>query len=104
MRSISSVTVLALTVLGLTLRLSGIGGLDFWYDEIVLRHYSLTGSALYTPTDLIIHEPLVDESLKKLAAGGAQVERGTLTGPAGHVNGVTGVGQAADKIRAFLGN
>jgi len=46
-----SLTVLGLTLLGLTLRLSGIGRLDFWYDEIVLRNYSLTGSALYTPTE-----------------------------------------------------
>jgi len=58
--------------------------------------------ALYTPTDLIFYEPLVDEALKKLAAGGASVERGTLTGPVGHVNGVTGIAQAADKIRAFV--
>jgi Dolichyl-phosphate-mannose-protein mannosyltransferase len=44
-------SVLGLTLVGLALRLSGIGRLDFWYDEIVLRNYSLTGSALYTPTE-----------------------------------------------------
>jgi len=43
--------VLAVTLLGLTVRLSGLGRLDFWYDEIVLRNYSLTGSSLYTPTE-----------------------------------------------------
>ena len=51
MTQFPSVTVFGLTLLGLTLRLSGIGRLDFWYDEIVLRNYSLTGSALYTPTE-----------------------------------------------------
>jgi uncharacterized membrane protein len=43
--------VLALMLLGFMLRLSGLGRLDFWYDEIVLRNYALTGSALYTPTE-----------------------------------------------------
>jgi len=50
-KRIPPLTVLALTLFGLALRLSGIGRLDFSYDEIVLRNYSLTGSALYTPTE-----------------------------------------------------
>ena len=51
MRAISLLAVLALTLVGFALRLSGILRLDFWYDEIVLRHYTLTGSSLYTPTE-----------------------------------------------------
>ena len=58
---------------------------------------------IYTPTDLIFYAPYVEETAKKIAANGVPVETATLTGPNGHLNGVVAVSQAADKIKAFLG-
>ncbi len=58
--------------------------------------------AIYTPTDLVFHEPLVEAALKALGAAGAQVDSAKLVGPSGHVNGLTANAQAGDKIRAFL--
>lgn len=53
---------------------------------------------LYSPTDLVFYAPYVAEQAAKIA--GAQT--GELKGANGHVNGVIGVAQAGDKIRAFL--
>ena len=36
------------------------------------------------------------------AAGGTKVETAQLPGPNGHINGVIGVGQRSDKLKAFL--
>lgn len=58
---------------------------------------------IYAPTDLIFYGPYVEETAKKIAANGVQVETATLTGPNGHLLGVVAIGQAADKIKAFLG-
>jgi homoserine O-acetyltransferase/O-succinyltransferase len=58
---------------------------------------------IYTPTDLIFYAPFVEETAKKIAANGVQVETAQLIGPNGHLNGVAAVSQAADKIKAFLG-
>ena len=55
-----------------------------------------------TPTDLIFPEMLVEETAKTIAAGGTAVETAKLTGPNGHLNGITAIGQAKDKISAFL--
>jgi len=44
--------ILAILVfVGLTIRLHGIGRMNFWYDEVLLWEYSLTGHPLYTPTE-----------------------------------------------------
>lgn len=59
---------------------------------------------IYAPTDLIFYAPNVEETAKKIAANGVKVETATLTGPNGHLLGVVAVNQAADKIKAFLGN
>jgi homoserine O-acetyltransferase len=58
---------------------------------------------IYAPTDLIFYAPNVEDTAKKIAANGVQVETAQLNGPNGHLNGVLAVGQAADKIKAFLG-
>jgi homoserine O-acetyltransferase len=57
---------------------------------------------LYSPTDLVFQEPLVEAAAKQIATAGASVETGKLVGPYGHLNGVLAIGQAGDKIRAFL--
>lgn len=57
---------------------------------------------LYAPNDLVFYEPLVQETIQKIAAGGTAVENGTLPGPNGHLNGVVAIGQAADRITTFL--
>jgi hypothetical protein len=48
------------------------------------------------------YEPIVRETLEKIAAAGGSVESGTLVGPNGHLNAFTAIGQGADKITAFL--
>jgi homoserine O-acetyltransferase/O-succinyltransferase len=57
---------------------------------------------LYAPNDLIFYEPIVQETILKIAAAGTPVESATLTGPNGHLNGLSQIGQGADKITAFL--
>lgn len=58
---------------------------------------------IYAPTDLIFYAPHVEDTAKKIAANGVKVETAQLTGPNGHLLGVIAVAQAADKIKAFLG-
>ena len=58
---------------------------------------------IYTPTDLIFYAPNVEDTAKKIAANGVQVETAQLIGPNGHLNGLFAIGQAAEKIKAFLG-
>lgn len=58
--------------------------------------------SLYAPNDLIFFPGQVEAELKKISAGGANVESGQLPGPNGHLNGVIAVAQAGDKIKAFL--
>jgi hypothetical protein len=53
-------------------------------------------------SDLIFYEPIVEDTIQKIAAAGTSVESGTLTGPNGHLNGIAQIGQGADKISAFL--
>jgi homoserine O-acetyltransferase/O-succinyltransferase len=55
-----------------------------------------------TPTDAIFLPGRVEEAVKKIAANGTPVETAQVTGPNGHWNGVFFIGQAAEKIRAFL--
>jgi homoserine O-acetyltransferase/O-succinyltransferase len=55
-----------------------------------------------TPTDLVFPEPLVEETVSAIAANGTPVETAKLVGPNGHLNGLTVIGQAKDKISAFL--
>jgi homoserine O-acetyltransferase/O-succinyltransferase len=57
---------------------------------------------LYSPTDLVFPAPLVEDAARKIAAAGATVETAQLPGPNGHLNGVLAVGQAGEKISAFL--
>jgi homoserine O-acetyltransferase len=57
---------------------------------------------LYAPDDLIFYEPLVRETIGKLAAAGTSVDAGMLLGPSGHLNGVLAIGQAGGRIRSFL--
>src|SRR5262249_19016499 len=57
---------------------------------------------LYAPNDLVFYEPIVRETLEKIAAAGGSVESGALVGPNGHLNAFTAIGQGADKIAAFL--
>jgi hypothetical protein len=56
----------------------------------------------YAPNDLIFYEPIVEDTIKNIAATGTSVESGTLTGPNGHLNGIAQIGQGANKIGAFL--
>jgi homoserine O-acetyltransferase/O-succinyltransferase len=57
---------------------------------------------LYASSDLIFYEPIVEDTIQKIAAVGTPVESGTLPGPNGHLNGIAQIGLGVDKIRAFL--
>jgi homoserine O-acetyltransferase len=56
-----------------------------------------------TPTDLVLYGPSIRDAAKKLTASSTAVETAEVTGPNGHINGVFAIGQAAAKIKAFLG-
>lgn len=53
---------------------------------------------VYTPTDVVFYAPYVEQAAKTIGAETAQ-----LSGPNGHLNGVVAIGQAGEKISAFLG-
>jgi homoserine O-acetyltransferase len=53
---------------------------------------------LYSPTDVVFYAPFVEDAAKRIP----RAETGTITGPNGHLNGVLAIGQAADRISAFL--
>ena len=57
---------------------------------------------LYAPNDLVFYEPIVRETLEKIAEAGGSVQSGTLVGPNGHLDAFTEIGQGAAKIAAFL--
>jgi len=57
---------------------------------------------IYTPSDLVFPEPIVQETIQRIGAAGTPVESGTLTGPNGHLNGLLQIAQRADQIVAFL--
>jgi homoserine O-acetyltransferase/O-succinyltransferase len=57
---------------------------------------------LYASSDLIFYEPIVEDTIQKIAAVGTPVESGTLPGPNGHLNGIAQIGLGVDKIGAFL--
>jgi hypothetical protein len=58
---------------------------------------------LYAPTDQIFAESSAKETIQKIAGAGGSIESATLMGPNGHLNAITQIGQAANKITAFLG-
>ena len=58
---------------------------------------------LYSPTDLVFPAPLVEDSVKRIAATGTAIDTAQVPGPNGHLNGVLALGQVAGKITAFLG-
>jgi homoserine O-acetyltransferase/O-succinyltransferase len=57
---------------------------------------------LYAPTDQIFAESSVLETIHKMADAGGSVESATLLGPNGHLNAITEIRQAANKITTFL--
>lgn len=65
-------------------------------------HIKAPALVLYAPNDLIFYEPIVRETLQRIAEAGGSVESGTLVGPNGHLDAFTVIGQGAEKITAFL--
>jgi homoserine O-acetyltransferase/O-succinyltransferase len=57
---------------------------------------------LYAPNDLVFYEPIVQETIQRIAAAGTYIESGTLAGPNGHLNALTHIDQQADRITEFL--
>ena len=57
---------------------------------------------LYTPTDQVFPQDFVKATIAELTGNGLRVESGEITGPNGHLNGLTGIAQQAERIVAFL--
>lgn len=57
---------------------------------------------LYSEKDQVFPSAAVKATVATLQAAGAKVETGVLEGPRGHLDGVVAMGQAADRIRAFM--
>ena len=57
---------------------------------------------LYSPGDLVFYAPYVEAAAAQMVANGTPVATGQLKGPNGHINGVIGVAQAGERVRAFL--
>jgi homoserine O-acetyltransferase/O-succinyltransferase len=57
---------------------------------------------LYSPTDLVFPETSIETTGAALKANGVEVETGILTGGAGHLNGVYGIGEQSSKIASFI--
>jgi homoserine O-acetyltransferase len=55
-----------------------------------------------SPTDLVFPLSRIDRTAVAIASNGTYVERGTVTGPNGHLNGVLNIAQAGPVIAAFL--
>ncbi len=53
---------------------------------------------LYSPTDLVFYPPFVEDAVKQIGSA----ETAKLPGPNGHLNGLLAIGQASEKISAFL--
>lgn len=57
---------------------------------------------IYSENDLVFTPEGVRRTAELIEAGGARVERVTLEGGRGHLDGVMGIEQAGERIRAFL--
>lgn len=55
-----------------------------------------------SPTDLVFPMEWMDRTAAAIAGNGTLVERATITGPYGHLNGIAGIAQAGPAIAAFL--
>lgn len=55
-----------------------------------------------SPTDLVFPPAWIERTAAAIAGNGTVVERGTVTGPNGHLNGVLHIAQAGPAISAFL--
>jgi homoserine O-acetyltransferase len=57
---------------------------------------------VYSPTDLVFPPAWVERTADQIAKNGTAVEKVTITGPNGHLNGVLHIAQAGPKIAEFL--
>ncbi len=57
---------------------------------------------LYSPTDLLFPQPWIERTAAAIRGAGTPVDMAPLHGPNGHLNGVLHIGQASERIAAFL--
>ena len=57
---------------------------------------------VYSPTDLVFPPAWVERTADQIAKNGTPVEKVTISGPNGHLNGVLHIAQAGPKIAEFL--
>jgi homoserine O-acetyltransferase/O-succinyltransferase len=70
--------------------------------SLVATNIKVPTLVLYAPTDQIFAESSIRETIQKIGAAGASVDSATLMGSNGHLNAITEIGQAANKISVFL--
>ena len=57
---------------------------------------------LYSPTDLLFPQPWIERTAAAIRGAGTPLDMAPLHGPNGHLNGVLHIGQASERIAAFL--
>jgi homoserine O-acetyltransferase len=67
-----------------------------------LKRIKAPALVIYAPTDLVFPAAWVEATIAALKANGVEVEAGKLTGPYGHLNGLFGISEQADRIAAFM--
>jgi homoserine O-acetyltransferase len=67
-----------------------------------IRRIKAPTLAIYSPSDLVFPAQWVEATIAALRGNGVKVEAATLTGPYGHLNGLAGISEQADRIAAFM--
>jgi homoserine O-acetyltransferase/O-succinyltransferase len=67
-----------------------------------LKRIKAPALILYAPTDFVFPEEWVKGTIAALKANGLRIESGVFSGPNGHLNGVAGIAEHAERIAAFL--
>jgi homoserine O-acetyltransferase/O-succinyltransferase len=57
---------------------------------------------VYAPTDLVFPGEWVEATIARLKGNGVPVDSAKLTGPYGHLNGLFGIAEHAERIAAFM--
>jgi homoserine O-acetyltransferase/O-succinyltransferase len=57
---------------------------------------------LHSPTDLLFPQPWIERTAAAIRGAGTPLDMAPLHGPNGHLNGVLHIGQASERIAAFL--
>jgi homoserine O-acetyltransferase/O-succinyltransferase len=79
----------------------GVGGGAKTAEE-GLKRIKAPALVVYSPTDLVFPGEWVEATIAALKANGVSVDSAELNGPYGHLNGLFGIAEQADRIAAFM--